>query len=117
MFITTITSNMYPLQKMYNVSITLNKYLLQNIYLLFIAQTGATAGASPLVEKDVPPQMVDGQPHLPFQLQIEYTNSDGDRCLRVITKTKPVTQDRKLAEKGMLIYPALYIILILLTGH
>lgn len=85
---------------------------------MFIAQTGATAGASPLVEKDVPPQMVDGQPHLPFQLQIEYTNSDGDRCLRVITKTKPVTQDRKLAEKGMLLYPALIVVCgILLTGH
>ena len=44
--------------------------------------------------------MIDGQPHLPFQLQIEYTNSDGDRCLRVITKAKPITTDRLKAEKG-----------------
>ena len=44
--------------------------------------------------------MIDGQPHLPFQLQIEYTSLDGDRCLRVITQTKPVTKDRSVANKG-----------------
>ena len=49
---------------------------------------------------EVPPLMIGGQPHLPFQLQIEYTSLDGDRCLRVITQAKPVTRDRSLAERG-----------------
>ena len=46
------------------------------------------------------PLMINGQPHFPFQLQIEYTSPDGDRCLRVITQSKPVTKDRDVAEKG-----------------
>ncbi|XP_019853243.1 PREDICTED: circularly permutated Ras protein 1 isoform X3 [Amphimedon queenslandica] len=61
---------------------------------------GAATGASASSDT-VPPQMIDGQPHLPFQLQIEYTNSDGDRCLRVITKAKPITTDRLKAEQEM----------------
>ena len=59
----------------------------------------AAASEKPLTE--IPPQMMDGQPHLPFQLQMEYTNLDGDRCLRVITQTKPVTKDRNIADKGL----------------
>ena len=46
------------------------------------------------------PLLIEGQPHLPFQLQIKYTNTDGDRCLRVITQSKPITNDRDVAEKG-----------------
>ena len=49
---------------------------------------------------EVPPLIIGGRPHLPFQLQIEYTSLDGDRCLRVITQAKPVTRDRSLAERG-----------------
>ena len=39
---------------------------------------------------------------LPFQLQIEYTDLDGAKALRVITQTKPVTKQRDQAEKGKL---------------
>lgn len=46
------------------------------------------------------PLLIKGQPHFPFQLQIEYTSPDGDRCLRVITQSKPVTKDRDVAERG-----------------
>uniref|UniRef100_A0A1X7VU90 Uncharacterized protein n=1 Tax=Amphimedon queenslandica TaxID=400682 RepID=A0A1X7VU90_AMPQE len=66
-----------------------------------VKSKGDKSGASPSSDGGVPPQMIDGQPHLPFQLQIEYTNSDGDRCLRVITKAKPITTDRVKAEKEM----------------
>ena len=64
---------------------------------------GESRGASSSSDDTVPPQIINGQPYLPFQLQIEYTNSDGDRCLRVITKAKPITTDRLKAEKGELI--------------
>ena len=50
---------------------------------------------------EVPPLVMDGKPHLPFQLQVEYTGRDGSHCMRVITDTKPVTKDREQAEKGM----------------
>ena len=48
----------------------------------------------------VPPLLVDGSPHLPFQLQIEYTGQDGSRCIRVITQAKPITTNRDVAERG-----------------
>ena len=47
-----------------------------------------------------PPLILEGKPHLPFQLQTEYTTTDGSVLVRVITKVKPVTEDRQLAEKG-----------------
>ena len=43
---------------------------------------------------------VDGKPHLPFQLQIEYTAQDGSTNRRVITEAKPVTKEREIAERG-----------------
>ncbi len=48
-----------------------------------------------------PTLMINGQANYPFQLQIEYTSLDGDKCLRVITQTKPLTKDRELAERGI----------------
>ena len=48
----------------------------------------------------VAPLLVEGKPHLPFQLQIEYTSQDGSRCMRVITQAKPITTNRDVAEKG-----------------
>lgn len=39
--------------------------------------------------------------HLPFQLQIEYTDIEGARALRVITESKPITCEREKAEKEM----------------
>ena len=42
----------------------------------------------------------DEQPEqLPFQVQITYTDLDGAQALRLITKAKPVTRDRAVAEK------------------
>ena len=47
-----------------------------------------------------PPLMINGTPHLPFQLQTEYTIADGSVLVRVITKVKPITEDRQVAERG-----------------
>ena len=42
----------------------------------------------------------DDQPkELPFQVQITYTDLDGAQALRLLTKAKPVTKDRAVAEK------------------
>lgn len=58
-------------------------------------------GASPVsTSTKVPPLMKEGKPHLPFQLQIEYTGRDGSRCMRVISEAKPVTRDRDEAERS-----------------
>ncbi|WAR09396.1 CPAS1-like protein [Mya arenaria] len=68
-----------------------------------------TEGAEPMKEEDNttseapkgaegPPE-VDDNKELPFQLQIVYTDTEGAKALRVITKTKPVTRDRKKAER------------------
>ena len=58
---------------------------------------GASSDGSPIFDT---PVMVDGVPHLPFQLQTEYTGMDGSKLLRVVTKLKPITQERETAEKG-----------------
>ena len=67
------------------------------------ASTGATVseGAGPEAEPaEVPPLMLGGQAHLPFQLQITFTGQDGSHRMRVITQAKPTTRDRTVAEKG-----------------
>jgi len=38
---------------------------------------------------------------LPFQLQIEYMDTEGNKALRVITRSLPVTSDRTLAERNV----------------
>ena len=38
---------------------------------------------------------------LPFQLQVVYTDTEGAKAMRLLTKTKPVTKDRLQAERGM----------------
>ncbi|XP_005089421.2 circularly permutated Ras protein 1 [Aplysia californica] len=38
---------------------------------------------------------------LPFQLQIEYTDTEGNQALRVITRSMPVTSERTQAERHM----------------
>lgn len=63
------------------------------------ASDGATGGGEAI---KVAPLMVDGKPHLPFQLQIQYTAQDGSRCMRVISQAKPITTQRNIAEKGLL---------------
>jgi hypothetical protein len=67
------------------------------VYLCTIT-AGASAASAPA---KVPPLSIDGKPHLPFQLQIEYTAQDGSRNRRVITDAKPTTNERKVAERGM----------------
>ena len=37
---------------------------------------------------------------LPFQLQVVYTDTEGAKAMRLLTKTKPVTKDRHQAERG-----------------
>ncbi len=63
----------------------------------------ASPGGGASVTSDTPnapPLQVDGKPHLPFQLQVEYTSRDGSRLMRVITDAKPITRDRTAAERG-----------------
>ncbi|KAL4238999.1 hypothetical protein ACF0H5_003703 [Mactra antiquata] len=38
---------------------------------------------------------------IPFQVQISYTLKNGMRCLRVLSKTNEVTEDRKMMEENM----------------
>ncbi|KAK6171244.1 hypothetical protein SNE40_019473 [Patella caerulea] len=38
---------------------------------------------------------------LPFQLQLEYTDTNGTKALRVLTQKRPVTQSRNLAEQHL----------------
>ena len=59
----------------------------------------AASAATPDVSR-APPLQVEGKPHLPFQLQVEYTSKDGSRLMRVITDANPITRDRTVAEKG-----------------
>ena len=46
------------------------------------------------------PKIISGKVHLPFQLQINYTDQDGSRCMRVSTFSKPVTSNKKTADKS-----------------
>ena len=41
---------------------------------------------------------------LPFQLQVVYTDTEGAKAMRLLTKTKPVTKDRFQAERGEKIF-------------
>ena len=38
---------------------------------------------------------------LPFQLQVVYTDTEGAKAMRLLTKTKPITTDRFQAERGI----------------
>ena len=63
--------------------------------------SGATDGAAATPDAlNAPPLQIEGKPHLPFQLQVEYTSKDGSRLMRVITDAKGITRDRGMAEKG-----------------
>jgi len=50
--------------------------------------------------QSLPELMIEGTHHMPFQLQIKYTDSDGAQCMRVLTQARPVTSDRKVAKQG-----------------
>ena len=62
---------------------------------------GFTNGASDESKATPSPLIISGQVHLPFQLQIRYTDQDGSRCMRVSTFAKPVTSNKKTAERSM----------------
>jgi len=40
-------------------------------------------------------------PTLPFQVQIRYKRLDGSKCIRVLSQSRPVSQDREEVEKSM----------------
>ena len=66
---------------------------------------GVPHGAS---KGSVSPMIISGKVHLPFQLQIKYTDEDGSRCMRVSTFAKPVTSNKETVERGEIyIYYAL----------
>lgn len=50
-----------------------------------------SAGAA---QKKPPPS------ELPFQLQVVYTDTEGAKAMRLLTKTKPITKDRQQAERA-----------------
>ena len=44
---------------------------------------------------------VDDLAELPFQLQVVYTDMEGNKAIRVLTQKKPVTKERQKAETSM----------------
>ena len=55
--------------------------------------------------RDTTPSLViNGKPHLPFQLHIRYTDPDGSRHMRVSTMAKPITADKRNADRGESFY-------------
>lgn len=65
-----------------------------------------TEGATPFSEPGSSTGSGTGneRKELPFQLQIVYTDTEGAKALRVMTLTKPITRDRRKAEKSRCIY-------------
>ena len=60
-----------------------------------------TAGEDTIDAAQIIPELiVEGTHHMPFQLQIKYTDSDGAQCMRVLTQARPVTSDREVAKQG-----------------
>jgi len=52
------------------------------------------------VRSDYKKEEFNALKELPFQLQIKYTKLDGMKCMRVISKTQPITFDKKVAEEN-----------------
>lgn len=75
-------------------------------------ESGATAGPSKAGPSTAGPSTAGpstaekdkGPDKLPFQLQIQYTDTDGAKALRVLTQAKPVTWDRKIAENSKILF-------------
>ena len=67
-------------------------------WVVYTSNVGTSSGnSSGAIVKD--PGTDDQPKELPFQVQITYTDLDGAQALRLITKAKPVTRDRAVAEK------------------
>ena len=64
------------------------------------ASTDAPVAGEAEAVSAVPAPPVPLPTSLPFQMQIRYTKPNGSKCLRVVTKTKPVTTDRSQAERN-----------------
>ena len=79
----------------------------QNHWLANVFQVKVSFSAAKVMPAS-PFLIIDGKPYLPFQLQTEYTSADGSSLLRVITKVKPVTRERRVAERGKLVYLSYY---------
>lgn len=65
-------------------------------------EAGTSSGAGSSSQQQQIPAAGDSPTELPFQVQITYTDLDGAQALRLLTKTKPVTHDRAIAEKRTL---------------
>ena len=68
--------------------------------------TGTSSGASKDSKdsKDTAlPLIIGGEVHLPFQLQVKYTDLDGSRCMRVTTMAKPITDSKQTANRSELL--------------
>ena len=61
---------------------------------------GIPCGASKRSGSIASSLVINGKVHLPFQLQIRYTDQDGSRCMRVSTFAKPATSNKKTVERG-----------------
>lgn len=53
------------------------------------------------LQKKCPALIIGDIPHLPFQLQVDYTTPSGAHMKRVFTKANKITTERDVAEKGM----------------
>ena len=73
-------------------------------YLCMYLCVGISAGASKESRASTSPLIINGKVHLPFQLQVRYTDRDGSRCMRVSTFSKPVTSDKKTADESEFSY-------------
>ena len=80
------------------VNVVGSAMLLSDVY------EGISAGASKESRATTSPLIINGKVHLPFQLQIRYTDQDGSRCMRVSTIAKPVISNKDTAEKSEYTY-------------
>ena len=81
----------------YQITIVYIDTLDNNCCLHTLICIGVPYGAS---KRSGSPLVISGKVHLPFQLQIRYTDQDGSRCMRVSTFAKPVTSNKETVERG-----------------
>ena len=64
----------------------------------------ATSGdANAATKDDISKIKVEIPNELPFQIQIKYKDTDGATAMRVVTRTQPVTRDRRQAEQSKIL--------------
>lgn len=61
----------------------------------------AMADTEIFFEYDISPSKAEGLTHLPFQVQINYTQLDGSKCVRVISQQKQITRDAVVAQQDL----------------